>query len=88
MTAIAGKASSNLEVKRRGSNMSILNPMTWELDFFVLRGGNDQGTRRMRKERILLAGVYLATFTLSAFWLAQVTKYVPEPYLVIALCRP
>jgi hypothetical protein len=65
--------------------MSLFNPLTWDLDFFLLRGGNDPGTKQMRKERILLAGVYLATFALSAFWLVQVTKYIPEPYLVISL---
>lgn len=65
--------------------MSLFNPLTWDLDFFLLRGGNDPGVKQMRKERIRLAGVYLATFALSAFWLAQVTKYVPEPYLVISL---
>ncbi len=65
--------------------MALLNPLTWDLDFFLLRGRNDPGTVRMRKERRVLAGVYLATFALSAFWLAQVTKYVPEPYLVIDL---
>jgi hypothetical protein len=59
--------------------------MTWDLDFFLLRAGNDPGTKKMREERVVLAGVYLATFALSAFWLAQVTKYVPEPYLVIFL---
>ena len=64
--------------------MSFLNPMTWDLDFLLLRAGNDPGTKQMRKERIVLAGVYLAIFTLSAFWLAQATKYVPEQYLVIS----
>ena len=85
---MAERASSNLEVKRKGSNMSLINPLTWDLDFFLLRAGNDPDIKQMRRERIVLAGVYLATFALSAFWLAQVTKYLPEPYLVIALCIP
>lgn len=85
MTVIAGSVSSNLRAKQQESNMSLLNPMTWDLDFFLLRAGNAPSTKQIRKERIVLAGIYLATFSLSAFWLAQVTKYVPEPYLVISL---
>jgi DIE2/ALG10 family len=85
MTVMAGSTSSNLKAKQKESNMSLLNPMTWDLDFFLLRADNAPSTKQMRKERVVLAGVYLATFTLSAFWLAQVTKYVPEPYLVISL---
>src|ERR1700735_1745025 len=85
MTVMAGRASSNLEAKQRGTNMSLFNPLTWDLDFFFLRSGNDPGIKQMRKERIVLSGVYLATFTLSAFWLAQVSKYVPEPYLVFSM---
>jgi alpha-1,2-glucosyltransferase len=62
--------------------MSLLKPATWNLDFFLLCGGNDANTRRRRKERVALALVYLVVFVTARLWLGQVTKHVPEPYLV------
>jgi hypothetical protein len=85
MTVMSGNAASNSQFKRRDSTMSLLDPLTWNFDFFLLRDGNDSRTKKMRKERIVLSGVYLATFVLSAFWLTLVTNYVPEPYLVTYL---
>jgi len=82
------KPSSNLQIKRNKGNMSLINPLTWDFDFFLLRGGNDSGIKRMRNERLTLAGVYLATIAISIVWLALVTKYVPDPYLVIDLQCP
>lgn len=62
--------------------MAILNPMTWDIDFFLLRRRSDKVTYEKTKSRITLASIYIATLSLSSFWLSQVTKYVPDPYLV------
>jgi hypothetical protein len=66
--------------------MSLLKPTTYDLDFILLLGGNDENTRRNRN-RVALAIICLATFTVAKFWLNQVMKYVPEPYLVRAGIR-
>jgi hypothetical protein len=52
--------------------MSVVNPKT----------GNDAGTSWRSKERIVLGSIYIAVFALARFWLYQVAKHVPEPYLV------
>lgn len=44
-------------------------------------GINVVRTRRMNW-RIVVGIAYLSVFLLARFWLSQVTKYVPEPYLV------
>ena len=58
--------------------------MTWDLDIFLLRGPNNAATKKKRKERIVLAGIYLSVAALARQWLALVMKHVPEPYLVIS----
>lgn len=63
--------------------MSAFKPMTWDPDFFLLRCGNGAVIRQRRKERIILAAIFLLSTALPGLWLRQVTKYVPEPYLVI-----
>lgn len=64
--------------------MASLNPMTWNLDFFLLGGPNDATTKKKREERIVLAGIYLTVAALARTWLMQVMKHVPGPYLVIS----
>jgi hypothetical protein len=67
--------------------MSLLKAASWDIDFFLLRGGSDAITRRRRRERVVLALVYLVVFIAARFWLGQVTRNVPEPYLVSLIVR-
>ncbi len=68
--------------RRDTDEVSYLNPMTWEWDYFLLRGKQDVFTRSKRKERIVLVSIYLSIFVVARFWLFLVAWYVPEPYLV------